>query len=153
MTCQHVHRHWRPVVPNRDLCYMQCQHVHNRWRPIVPNRDLCYMTCQHVHHHWRPIVPDRDICVMTCQHVHHQWRSIVPNMDLCYMARRRAHPFESLSRITREYRVVRNRYSRLLFTSEDRQSAHARTIDKYDVTILVPRVRVTSQINCDDVKM
>ena len=34
-----------------------------------------------------------------------------------------------------------------------RQSAHARTIDEYDVTVLVPRVDMTSQINCGDVIM
>ena len=31
--------------------------------------------------------------------------------------------------------------------------ARAKTIDEYDVTMLVPRYRVTSQINCDDVTM
>ena len=34
-----------------------------------------------------------------------------------------------------------------------RQFAHARTIDKYDVTIPVPHVHVMSQINCGDVTM
>ena len=58
--------------------------------------------------------------------------------------------------LSREYRVVRNRYSRLLFTGEDRllrQIARARTIDEYDVEMLVPHVRETSQINCGDVTM
>ena len=32
-----------------------------------------------------------------------------------------------------------------------RQFARARTIDEYDVTLTVPHVRVTSQINCGDV--
>ena len=51
----------------------------------------------------------------------------------------------------REYRVAGNRYSRLLFTSEDRlcaESGPARTIDEYDVTILtmpVPLIRLTLQ--------
>ena len=34
-----------------------------------------------------------------------------------------------------------------------RQFTHLRTIDEYNVTMSVPRVRMTSQINCDDVKM
>ena len=34
-----------------------------------------------------------------------------------------------------------------------RQFARARTIDEYDVTMPVPRIRMTSQINCDDVTM
>ena len=34
-----------------------------------------------------------------------------------------------------------------------RQFARARTIDEYDVKIQVSHVRVTSQINCDDVTM
>ena len=55
--------------------------------------------------------------------------------------------------LSREYRVARYRYIRLLFTSEDRQFARAMTIDKYDVTIPVFRVRMTSQINCGDVTM
>ena len=38
----------------------------------------------------------------------------------------------------------------LLITSEERQFARARTIDEYDVTMLV---RVKSQINCDDATM
>ena len=49
--------------------------------------------------------------------------------------------------LSREYRVVRNQRSPL------HQFGHARTIDEYDVTMLVPRIRVTSQINCGDVTM
>ena len=55
--------------------------------------------------------------------------------------------------LSREYRVVRYRYSRLLFTSEDRLCANLRVQEQYDITMPVPRVRVTSQINCDDVTM
>ena len=58
--------------------------------------------------------------------------------------------------LSREYRVVRIRYSRLLFTSEDRSCANLcvqEKIDEYDVTMPVSRVRVTLQINCDDVTM
>ena len=57
--------------------------------------------------------------------------------------------------LSREYRVARYRYSRLLFTSEDRLCAKLRVQwqDKYDVTIPVFRVRMTSQINCGDVTM
>ena len=52
--------------------------------------------------------------------------------------------------LIRDHRVVRNQYSRLLFTSEDPlfvNFARARTIDGYDITMLVPRVRMTSRIN------
>ena len=45
--------------------------------------------------------------------------------------------------LSHEYQVVRNRYSWLLFTSED----------EYDVIMPVPHVRVMSQINCGDVTM
>ena len=52
--------------------------------------------------------------------------------------------------VSREYRVVWNRCSRLLFTSEDRLCANfvrARKIDEYDVKMLAPRVRaVTDQL-------
>ena len=56
-----------------------------------------------------------------------------------------------------EYRVVINKYSRLLFTSEDRLWANlrvprARTIDEYDVTMPVSYIRRTSEINCSDVR-
>ena len=40
-----------------------------------------------------------------------------------------------------------------LWRSPSRQFARARTIDKYDVTMPAPHVRVTSQINCGDVTM
>ena len=55
--------------------------------------------------------------------------------------------------LSREYRVVRYRYPRLLFTSEDHlpQFSRARTIDEYDVRMPVPNVRVTSHIKCGDV--
>ena len=42
--------------------------------------------------------------------------------------------------LSREYQVVRNRYSRLLFTSEDHLCANLRlqrTVDEYDVTMAV----------------
>ena len=42
-----------------------------------------------------------------------------------------------------EYRVMRR--------SPLRQFVHARTINEYDVTMLVSYIRVTSQINCGDV--
>ena len=45
--------------------------------------------------------------------------------------------------LSREYWVAGNRYLGLLFTSEGR---HARTIEENDTTMLVPRLRVTSQI-------
>ena len=40
-----------------------------------------------------------------------------------------------------------------LWRSPFRQFALARTIDKYDITMPAPHVRVTSQINCGDVTM
>ena len=55
-----------------------------------------------------------------------------------------------------EYWVVRNRYSRLLFTCEDRLCAKLRVQKQStnsNVTMPVPHVRVTSQINCGDVTM
>ena len=58
--------------------------------------------------------------------------------------------------LSREYRVVRNRYSRLLspkWRSPFCQFARARTIDDYDVTMPVTGVRVASQINYSDVTM
>ena len=48
--------------------------------------------------------------------------------------------------LSREYRVVRNRYSRLLFTDEDRLCANLRE-QEYDVTMPIPHVCMTSQIN------
>ena len=54
--------------------------------------------------------------------------------------------------LSHEYQVVRNLYSWLLFTSEDgHQFACARIIDKYDVTMSVPRICVMSQISCGDI--
>ena len=58
--------------------------------------------------------------------------------------------------LSREYQVVRNRYSRLLFTSEDRICANLRvqrTIDEHVVKMPVARVCVTSQINYGDVTL
>ena len=62
----------------------------------------------------------------------------------------------SSATLSREYWVVRNRYSQLLFTYFDRLCANLRVqraIDKYDVTMPVARVRVTSQINYGDITM
>ena len=47
--------------------------------------------------------------------------------------------------LSREHRVMINRFPGLLFTSAVRQCARARTIEEYDVTIPVPCVHLTSQ--------
>ena len=58
--------------------------------------------------------------------------------------------------LSREYRVLRNRYSRLLFTSELRLCANLRVQEQStNMTSSMPatNVCVTSQINCSDVTM
>ena len=56
--------------------------------------------------------------------------------------------------LSREYRVVRNRNSRLLYANEDRLCANLRVHEQWlNATMPVPRDRVTSQINPGDVTM
>ena len=56
--------------------------------------------------------------------------------------------------LSREYRVAGFRYSRLVFTSEDRLCANLNVQwQSMNMTKAVSSVRVTSQVNCGDVTM
>ena len=55
--------------------------------------------------------------------------------------------------LSREYREIDIHGFYSLVKIALRQFARERTIDEYDVTMLVSRVRVISQINRDDVTM
>ena len=61
----------------------------------------------------------------------------------------RIHPFYTVSR---EYRVIGDRYSQLLFTSEDRLCTNLHVQEQL-TNMTSQCIRVTSQINCGDVTM
>ena len=64
-----------------------------------------------------------------------------------------AHKTPISYRLSREYRMVRNRYSRLLFTSEDRLCANVREQEQsMNITsqYQYSHVCLTSRINCGD---